>query len=73
MINVSPIGRNASISERHEFEAFDKLHGLRAKFVEALKAKFGHLGLTYSIGGQISFDVVRLLPSLAWTHDRWPI
>jgi hypothetical protein len=25
--------------------------------IAALKEKFGHLGLTYSIGGQISFDV----------------
>lgn len=25
--------------------------------METLKQKFGHLGLTYSIGGQISFDV----------------
>lgn len=29
----------------------------RKKFVETLKHKFSHLGLTYSIGGQISFDV----------------
>lgn len=29
----------------------------RKTFIEALKKKFGHLGLTYSIGGQISFDV----------------
>lgn len=29
----------------------------RKKFVEVLKQKFGHLGLTFSIGGQISFDV----------------
>lgn len=29
----------------------------RKTFVETLKQKFGHLGLTYSIGGQISFDV----------------
>lgn len=32
-------------------------HNVRSKMIEALKAKFGHLGLTYSIGGQISFDV----------------
>lgn len=49
-----------SIQERNEFEAYDKIHGLRAKFVEALKAKFPDYGLTYSIGGQISFDVVSL-------------
>jgi len=34
--------------------------------IAALKEKFGHLGLTYSIGGQISFDVFPTgqLPSL---------
>ncbi|SCV99704.1 LAFE_0B00672g1_1 [Lachancea fermentati] len=57
MINVSPIGRNASTEERNEFERFDKEHQVRAKFVEALKKEFPHLALTYSIGGQISFDV----------------
>ncbi|KAJ7699009.1 putative phosphomannomutase [Mycena rosella] len=57
MINVSPIGRNASVAERNEFEAYDKKHGLRAAFVKALQAKFADYGLTYSIGGQISFDV----------------
>ena len=46
MINVSPIGRNASTEERHEFERFDKEAGVRAKMVEVLKEKFGHLGLT---------------------------
>jgi len=57
MINVSPIGRNASIEERHAFEAYDKKHGLRAAFVKVLQEKFADYGLTYSIGGQISFDV----------------
>ncbi|KAK5773757.1 phosphomannomutase SEC53 PWA37_005046 [Arxiozyma heterogenica] len=57
MINVSPIGRNASTEERNEFEKYDKEHQIRAKFVEALKKEFPHLKLTYSIGGQISFDV----------------
>ncbi|EGS18774.1 uncharacterized protein CTHT_0053830 [Thermochaetoides thermophila DSM 1495] len=57
MINVSPIGRNASVQERNDFEKYDKEHGVRKQFVEKLKEKFGHLGLTYSIGGQISFDV----------------
>lgn len=46
MINVSPIGRNASVQERIDFEKYDKEHGVRTKFVEALKEKFGHLGLT---------------------------
>ncbi|KAL1747908.1 eukaryotic phosphomannomutase [Schizophyllum fasciatum] len=57
MINVSPIGRNATIQERIEFEKYDKEHGIRAAFVRALRAQFAHLSLTYSIGGQISFDV----------------
>ena len=29
----------------------------RKKFIEKLKAKFGDYSLTYSIGGQISFDI----------------
>lgn len=57
MINVSPIGRNASIEERNEYEKYDLEHGIRKKFVQAIKEKFSDLGLTYSIGGQISFDV----------------
>ena len=47
MVNVSPVGRNASTAERNEFEAYDKEAGVRAKFVQALKDEFGHLGLTY--------------------------
>ncbi|KAL1972404.1 hypothetical protein VTN31DRAFT_6818 [Thermomyces dupontii] len=57
MINVSPVGRNASQAERDEFEAYDKVHNVRKNLVEALKQKFPDYGLTYSIGGQISFDV----------------
>ncbi|KAK0556685.1 Phosphomannomutase 1 [Tilletia horrida] len=57
MINVSPIGRNASNEERFSFEAYDKEHKIRAAFVEALRKEFGDWGLTFSIGGQISFDV----------------
>ena len=76
MVNVSPIGRNATVDERNEYEKYDKQHNIRPKFVEALKEKFGDFGLTYvsfanalpplspanepfsySIGGQISFDV----------------
>ncbi|ORY81507.1 eukaryotic phosphomannomutase [Protomyces lactucae-debilis] len=57
MINVSPIGRNASIQERHDFEAYDKEHHIRRDMVAALKKQFSDLSVTYSIGGQISFDV----------------
>ncbi|EIW66513.1 phosphomannomutase [Tremella mesenterica] len=57
MINISPVGRNASQPEREAFQEYDKIHNIRPKMVEALREKFAHLNLTYSIGGQISFDV----------------
>ncbi|PCH44388.1 eukaryotic phosphomannomutase [Wolfiporia cocos MD-104 SS10] len=57
MINVSPIGRNATVAERNEFNLYDKQHGVRAAFVSVLKEKFPDYGLTFAIGGQISFDV----------------
>ncbi|KAI5474914.1 hypothetical protein MNV49_002197 [Pseudohyphozyma bogoriensis] len=56
MVNISPIGRNASNQERGEFEAYDKIHQVRAALIEAIKKEFPDYGLTYSIGGQISFD-----------------
>lgn len=57
MINISPIGRNCTHEERNEFEKFDEVHQIRNKMVAAMKAEFADYGLTYSIGGQISFDV----------------
>ncbi|OJA19779.1 hypothetical protein AZE42_03992 [Rhizopogon vesiculosus] len=57
MINVSPIGRNATIQERYDFEAYDKQHHVRADFVNILREKFERLNLTFSVGGQISFDI----------------
>jgi phosphomannomutase len=45
MINISPIGRNASTQERHDFEKFDKEAKVREAFVAKLKERFGHLGL----------------------------
>ncbi|GAW09519.1 eukaryotic phosphomannomutase [Lentinula edodes] len=57
MINVSPLGRNATIAERNEFEAYDKKQGIRAAFVKVLQEKFADYGLTFSIGGKISFDI----------------
>jgi phosphomannomutase len=57
MINVSPVGRNASNEERAAYEKFDLEHNIRVKFIEALRKEFPDLGLTYSIGGMISFDV----------------
>ncbi|KAK6334614.1 Phosphomannomutase [Orbilia javanica] len=57
MINVSPIGRNASHQERLDFWEYDKTAKVREKFVEVLRKEFSDFGLTFSIGGQISFDV----------------
>ena len=57
MLNVSPIGRNCSQEERDNFEKYDKEAKVRPKMVEMLKKEFADFGLTYSIGGQISFDV----------------
>jgi phosphomannomutase len=57
MLNVSPIGRDCSREERNAFEEWDKSTGCRSAMVEALKTEFADLGLKYSIGGQISFDV----------------
>ncbi|KAL9686667.1 hypothetical protein QQ045_031060 [Rhodiola kirilowii] len=57
MINVSPIGRNCSQDERDDFEKYDKVHNIRPTMVSILREKFAHLDLTFSIGGQISFDV----------------
>jgi len=57
MLNVSPIGRNCSQQERDAYEQLDLQQGIRQKFVAALRERFPDLDLTYSIGGQISFDV----------------
>mmetsp|Transcript_35703 Transcript_35703/g.83581 ORF Transcript_35703/g.83581 Transcript_35703/m.83581 type:complete len:261 (-) Transcript_35703:56-838(-) len=57
MLNMSPIGRNCSRQERDEFEKFDLANNIRGAMVEKMKVEFADLNLTYSIGGQISFDV----------------
>ena len=57
LINVSPIGRNCNREERDEFEKFDHEHKIRNEMISQLKNNFPDLELTYSIGGQISFDV----------------
>mmetsp|Transcript_32760 Transcript_32760/g.83493 ORF Transcript_32760/g.83493 Transcript_32760/m.83493 type:complete len:261 (+) Transcript_32760:94-876(+) len=57
MLNVSPIGRNCSREERNDFEKFDLEHKVRETMVAKLKEEFADYQLTYSIGGQISFDL----------------
>ena len=55
MINVAPAGRACTGTERDAFESFDNEHQIRAGMVKILSGKYP--GLTFSIGGQISFDV----------------
>ncbi|KAK4874785.1 hypothetical protein RN001_014145 [Aquatica leii] len=57
MLNISPVGRSCSQKERDDFEKYDSVHKVRATMIEAIKKEFPNFGLTYSIGGQISFDV----------------
>jgi len=46
MINVSPIGRNASNEERGEYEEYDLAHNIRKEFIQAIKKEFPDYGLT---------------------------
>ncbi|XP_063284893.1 phosphomannomutase 2 [Pelobates fuscus] len=57
MLNVSPIGRNCTQEERIEFNELDEKEHFRETFVAELQKQFVGKGLTFSIGGQISFDV----------------
>jgi phosphomannomutase len=61
MLNISPVGRACSQEERDEFEKFDMEHKVREKLINKMKEEFKDEDLlkdmTYSIGGQISFDV----------------
>lgn len=57
MLNVSPVGRNCTQEERIQFFEYDRENQIREKFIQAIKKEFPDLALTYSIGGQISFDV----------------
>lgn len=57
MINISPIGRNCSQEERDNFEKYDSEHKIRYNMINNLQKEFTEYNLTYSIGGQISFDV----------------
>ncbi|KAA6383105.1 MAG: phosphomannomutase [Streblomastix strix] len=56
MLNISPIGRNCTQEERDEFFAYDKIHQVRQKMIDQLEPKYKDI-FTFSIGGQISFDV----------------
>ncbi|XP_058462676.1 phosphomannomutase [Malaya genurostris] len=57
MLNVSPIGRNCSVAERKQFFEYDRANYIRQRMIDVLKNEFQDVDLTYSIGGEISFDV----------------
>lgn len=57
MLNVSPIGRSCTQEERIEFYELDQKEKIRETFVSVLQEEFKGKGLSFSIGGQISFDV----------------
>ncbi|BFF99442.1 probable phosphomannomutase [Drosophila madeirensis] len=57
MMNVCPIGRQCTREERNMFAQHDIEHKIREKMIATLKKEFADVDLTYSIGGQISFDV----------------
>jgi phosphomannomutase len=72
MINVSPVGRNASIEERNAYEKYDKEHHVREKMIEAIHKRFPDIGLTYSIGNEPVHISFSLLLSGAYNWGRWP-
>lgn len=43
-----------------------QVHNVRPKMVAVLREKFAHLNLTFSIGGQISFDVSDIMCLYIW-------
>lgn len=55
MLNVSSVGRNASIPEREIYNKFDLIEQERKIFVDFLKSKYSNLDV--SVGGEISIDI----------------
>lgn len=57
MLNVCPMGRQCTRSERNMFVEYEKKHKVREDMIKILQKEFVDVDLQYSIGGQISFDV----------------
>jgi len=57
MINVSPIGRKCTQTQRDDFFLWDNQHKIREKLVKELESKFQGWNLKFSIGSQISIDI----------------
>lgn len=73
LINICPLGRNASSQERLAFSEYDREHHIREKMIDDLQQSFGHLHFTYLIGGLTSFDVVPQVrrSTLAVMYREW--
>lgn len=56
MLNVSVIGRNASLEDRKHYSEWDKRNNERAKFVDVINKS--RLPYEASAGGEISIDIV---------------
>ena len=56
MLNVSTVGRNASVSQRHDYFEWDKRAEERARFVEQINVS--RFPYEASAGGEISVDIV---------------
>ena len=59
-INWSPIGRNATHGERHQFIAIDKVYGIRKLFINKFREILIQEGIndvTIKLGGDTSFDI----------------
>jgi len=56
MMNICPIGRQCSWEERLYFAEYDIKHNIRQKMIADLRREFADVDITYTVGGQISFD-----------------
>jgi phosphomannomutase len=57
LVNVSTVGRNATIVQRNEYSAWDQVHNERAHFANAIMQRFTDLQV--DIGGMISVDIIQ--------------
>ena len=72
MINICPLGRDASLKERIFFEEYDKIHHIREKMIEDLKAHFKELNFTYLIGGQTSLMLFQTVSIKHTVYNSFP-
>lgn len=56
MLNFSIVGRNATMTQRREYNQWDKIHGERKKIANFINKQFPTLEAT--VGGSISIDII---------------